>query len=201
MEVPKAVWLFDCQTGINVEAAVVVLSRESVKYLCHDWVEPNWWTETPLPDEAKQEPDYDWDWVALLSRDQHKPGRFAVGVQTLDSRLQGALVYRVGVNSALEPAKKAIFVDRIASAPANREYLVQAPWFRGVGNALLRYAVAESWFYTFGGRVNLFPVANVDFYLKRNFKPTNVLDPKTGDVLYELSDADAESWLRECGVL
>ncbi|MBL8820568.1 MAG: hypothetical protein JNL58_31385 [Planctomyces sp.] len=201
MEVPKTVWLFDCQAGINVEAAVVALSRESVKYLCHDWVEPNWWTETPLPDEAKQEPDYDWDWVALLSRDQRKPGRFAVGLQTPDGRLQGALVYRVGVNSALEPAKKAIFVDRIASAPANREYLVQAPRFRGVGNALLRYAVAESWFYTFGGRVNLFPVANVDFYLKRNFKPTNVLDPKTGDVLYELSDADAESRLRECGVL
>lgn len=108
------------------------------------------------------------------------------------------------MDSALDPAKKAIFVDRIASAPANREYreyLVQASRFRGVGDALLRYAVAESWFYTFGGCVNLFPVANVDFYLKRNFKPTTVLDPKTGDVLYELSDADAESWLRECGVL
>lgn len=201
MEVPKTVWLFDCQTGINVEAAVVALSRESVKCLCPDWVEPNWWTDTPLPDEAKEEPDYDWDWVALLSRDQYKSGRFAVGLQTTDGRLQGALIYRVGVDSALDPAKKAIFVDRIASAPANREYLVQAPRFRGVGDALLRYAVAESWFYTFGGCVNLFPVANVDFYLKRNFKPTNVLDPKTGDVLYELSDADAESWLRECGVL
>ena len=105
------------------------------------------------------------------------------------------------MNSALEPAKRAIFVDRIATAPANRDYLVGSPHFRGVGEALLRYAVAESWFYTFGGCVNLFPVANVDFYLKRKFKPTTVTDPKTGDVLYELSAADGESWLRESGVL
>jgi hypothetical protein len=201
MVAPKSVWLFDCQTRSSIEATVLKLSRETVKYLCRNWVEPNWWSEVPLPDEARDEPDYDWNWVALLSRDQHKPRRFAVGLQTADGRLQGALVYRVAVNSALEPAKKAIFVDRIASAPANREYLVETPRFRGVGEALLRYAVAESWFYTFGGCVNLFPVANIDFYLKRNFKPTTVSDPETGDVLYELSSADAETWLRECGVL
>ena len=46
---------------------------------------------------------------------------------------------------------------------------------------LLRYAVAKSWFYTFGGRVNLSPVANIDFYLKRKFPITTVTDPKTGD--------------------
>lgn len=201
MDAANSVWLFDCHTETNVVATVTTLSREAAKFLCCDWIQPNWWTQPEFLTPAEDEPDFDWDWVALLSRNLHKPRRRAVCVTTSDGQIQGALLYRIGVNSALETGKLAVFVDRIATSPANREDLVSSPRFRGVGDALLRYAVAESWFYTFGGRVNLFPVANVQFYLKRGFQPTLVTDPLTNDTLYELSAADAESWLREIGGL
>ncbi len=201
MDPAKSVWLYECQTGTNVKAAVEPMNRESAKWLCSDWVEPNWWTISDFLSPPDEQPDFHWDWVALLSRDQNKPGRRAVCLRTEDGIIQGAMVYRIGVNSALNAEKKAVFVDRIATAPSNREELVAMPGFRGVGEALLRYAVAESWFYTLGGRVNLFPVANVGFYVNRNFQRTSVTDSETNDILYELSAEDAESWLRDFGGL
>ena len=47
----------------------------------------------------------------------------------------------------------------------------------------------------------ILPVANVEFYLNRNFQRTSVTDSETNDILYELSAEDAESWLRDCGGL
>ncbi len=202
MELPTQFELTECRTGQSVLATIDRLDREIAKKISVGWIDTNWWSITEeLTASIDDQPDYHWDWVALVSKIQHKPMSHAVFAKTPDGKIQGAMLHKNGVDSALEPSEKAIFVDRLASAPANRPELVMAPEFRGAGEGLLRYAIAESWSLGLHGRVSMFPIAHEDFYVKRGFQPTSVRDQSGSDTLYEISSTDAEKYLRHHGVL
>lgn len=94
------------------------------------------------------------------------------------------MLFRVDALSALSEGHQAVFIDRLAAAPRNRAALVESPVFRGGGTGLLIHAVAQSYSLGFGGRVNLFPIANEPFYTERGFRPTNTV--AGDDVLFEL---------------
>jgi hypothetical protein len=202
MEVPSQISLVDCQSGQTVTGQVAGLDREMAKDMSPGWNNSNWWTTcTGLISEIDEQPDSHWDWVALVSRAQNKPMRRSVCVFAADGSIQGAMLYRVGVQSVLEPGEKAVLIDRLASAPGNRAELVGTPRFRGIGDGLLRYALAESWSYGLKGRVNLFPVAHLEFYTNRRFVRTDVMDKDGIDYLHEIPAADAAAMLRDHGVL
>lgn len=202
MSLDAGISLLECATGDESSGEIVRLDRETAKELSTGWIECNWWSNLPdLISSPEDQPDYHWDWVALVSRTQNAPSWSAVCVRSSDDRIQGAMLYRVGVRSARDAGERAIFIDRLATAPRNRPDLVKSPEYRGVGEGLLCHAIAESWMFGLKGRVSLFPVAHEEFYRERGFRPTSTQSSDGFDTLYEIAPDDAVHFLRTRGML
>lgn len=120
-------------------------------------------------------------------------------VKTDDGGIQSALLFRVDAMSAISPREPAIFIDRLATAPQNRDNLVSAPVLRGSGTGMLIYTIALSYSLGFGGIVNLFPIANEQFYIRLGFEPTGVTEGV--DALFELPATAANALLVERGLI
>ena len=196
MDLPALVELTRCASGAKERARIETLTRETAK----GQIDGRWWNGLSATlEDLQKEPDRHWEWRVLVSKIQNKPLYRSKCVRTEDDFVQAAILFRVDARSVLETGKRAVFVDRLATAPQNRDNLVPAPIFRGAGTGLLLYAVAQSYFLGFEGRVNLFPVANEDFYVQRGFQPT---DESVGeDVLFELPAASAIGLLKARGLI
>jgi hypothetical protein len=196
MDLPNIVMLTRCDTGGKEPASIETLDRETAKTR----IDRDWWENLPPTlQDLEDEPDHHWEWRMIVSRSQNKPYFRSKCVKTDDGNIQAAILFRVDALSAIEAGNRAVFVDRLATAPQNRDKLVNAPVFRGGGTGLLLYAVAQSYFLGFEGRVNLFPVANQDFYTRLGFQPTNVTTGE--DVLFELPAASAIGLLAAKGLI
>ncbi len=190
-------------TGAPVECVFEDLDRESAKYLSMHWSSNNWWaeivrTKTLIADE----PDYHWDWVTVISKQVlNKPSGRSVCLRSPDGVIQGAMIYRIGAKSALHPGKNVVYVDRLATAPRNRSNLVQTARFSRVGECLLRYAMVESLSYGLGGRLTVYPIANVSFYERQGLLRTEEYNKDHEAFLYELPAEAAQETLRTLGVI
>ena len=109
------------------------------------------------------------------------------------------MIFRVDAESVLDLGQGALFVDRLATAPWNRDALVTTPMFRGAGSGLLTYAIAMSYNLGLSGRVTLFPIANHSFYENRGFIPVET--KPDGETLYELPTVAARAILIERGLI
>lgn len=196
MELPTKLKLTLCQTGETVLSEIHRLDRERAK----DQIDGRWWKdlgETKI--EPLDEPDSHWEWRAIVSTYQNKPYFQSVAAITPDGEIQAAMVYRVDLKSVLEPDKRAVYVDRLATAPRNRDKLMESPLYRGGGYGLLVYAIAQSYSLGFEGRVNLLPIANLAWYESRGFTQT---DEETADgPLYELPKDRSLQILKQRGLL
>lgn len=196
MQAPTSVELTRCDTGKTETARIVTLDRETAK----NRIDHAWWKELVSPlRNPTHEPDRDWEWRLLVSKRQNKWYFQSKCIVSQDGKVQAAIQFRVDASSAENPPEKAVFVDRLATAPRNRDGLTEHPVYRGGGEGLLLYAVAVSYSLGFGGRVNLFPIANQDFYVKRGFQLTQVTSGE--DVLFELPAVSATAWLRKRGLI
>lgn len=196
MPLPTLVELTFCASGEKEPARIETLDREAAK----THIDIDWWNDltSTLRDPA-DEPDRHWKWRVILSAVQNKPFFHAKCVKTINNAIQAAMLFRVDQMSVLSKGMRAVFVDRLATAPRNRENLVETPIFRGGGTGLLVYAIAQSYFLGFEGRVSLFPVANEDFYSKMGFIPTDEL--VGDDRLFELPAERALDSLRTRGLI
>jgi hypothetical protein len=196
MDVPVIVELTRCDSGAKEQARIETIAREAAK----SQIDGAWWNDLPATLRTPvDEPDRHWEWRVIVSKFQNKPYYRAKCVVSNDNLIQAAMLFRVDALSALATGQRAVFVDRLATAPRNRDKLVRAPVFRGGGTGLLVYAVAQSYSPGFKGRVNLFPVANVHFYTGLGFQPTNVT--QGDDVLFELPAASAIALLKTKGLI
>ncbi len=196
MDVPTSVELTRCATG-QVEFGIVrALLREDAKTK----IDGAWWSDlTQTLRAPANEPDRHWPWHVLISKNQNKHYFDSKCIVTADGLIQAAMLYRVDALSVFEEGKPAIFVDRLATSPRNRDGLVETPLFRGSGTGLLMYAIALSYSLGFQGRVNLIPIASEDFYRRMGFLPTtSVVD---GDTLFEMPDDGVLSLLRARGLI
>lgn len=196
MGVPTKLSLTRCATGDEELASIDTLTREDAKVL----IDRAWWQDlgTTLRDPT-DESDRHWNWRELVSANLNKPYFPAVCVKSADGAIQGAAIYQVNARSAIEPGQRAVFVDRLATAPWNRDWLAARPRFRGTGTGLLRHAIATSYSLGLAGRVALFPIANVEFYVAIGFQPTDAL--VSDDRLYELPSSSAIEILRQRGLI
>ena len=149
--------------------------------------------------EPTNEPDREWEWKVLVSKRQNKWYFQSKCIVSQEGGVQAAIQFRVDAKSAESPDERAVFVDRLATAPRKREGLASNPLCRGGGDGLLLYAVAVSHSLGFGGRVNLFPIAHHDFYVKRGFRSMKVTNGE--DVLFELPAVSATAWLKKRGLI
>jgi hypothetical protein len=195
MELPSLLRLTRCSTGREEVARIARLDREEAKRL----IDETWWAElgSTLSDPAL-EPDHHWNWTKLVSVYRNKPYFRAVCVKTTDEAVQAAMLFRVDALSALAAAQKAVFVDRLATAPRNRDTLVDNPAFRGAGSGLLTYAVAVSYSLGFSGTVNLFPIAHEEFYLDLGFQRTEIIEDD--ERLFELPATAGLQLLQQRGL-
>jgi hypothetical protein len=177
-------------------ASVKTLDRETAKNL----IDAQWWTPSvAVIRDPKQEPDRHWDWRAIVSKHQNNPDFGAKCVVSQDRLVQAAVLFRVDALSALEKGEHAVFVDRLATAPRNRDGLAKNPVFRGGGTGLLVYVIALSYSLGFSGRVNLIAVANEEFYTEKGFQPTSIT--KDDDTLLELPATVAVQLLKDRGLI
>ena len=114
-ELPTHIMLAQSQTGKAVRAEFFRLHREEAKQL----IDAVWWDslDDTLSD-PNEEPDREWEWREIVSVYQNDTKYRVVAVKTPDGAVQAALVYRFGFKSQLEPGKKGIYVDRLATAPS-----------------------------------------------------------------------------------
>jgi len=185
-----------CASGEIEIAQIEHLNREVAK----NQIDNEWWDEqldtlSPLDDE----PDSHWKWREIISYYQNDPKWVARCVRTGDGAIQGALLLRKMVKSVLEPGKKAVFIDRVATAPWNRDKLAKTPHFRGVGAGFALYSIVLSYSQGFGGRVNLQAVANEDFHAKQGFEPTAI--QQDGEIVWEIRADVAQRKLIERGII
>lgn len=193
---PEQLQLYNCVTGHAVVAAIQALHREDAKHL----IDADWWTDLGVTlANPMDEPDSHWQWREIISKTQNRPYFRGVCARSPDNKIQAAMLIRVDGRSVLAPGERAVLIDRLATAPRNRGWLVQAPLYRGGGEGLLAYAVAQSHFLGFSGRVTLFPIANEQFYLDRGFIRTDIIEDD--EVLYELPAELATSMLQERGLI
>jgi GNAT superfamily N-acetyltransferase len=180
-------------------ASIVRLTRD----LAQTQIDGKWWALEDVPQsERKYEIDRKWKWAKEVGSHRNQLVWDAVGVICSEDFVEGAMIYRVDAKSLLDVGEGAIYVELIASAPRNRPWLVTAPLYKGVGSALLLWAVSESYRLGLGGRVWLESTqtpSTLRFYERRGFVRIEEIDDEVAR--FEISRKRAEKWLREEGLL
>ena len=195
---PDKVTLTDVVRKSECDASIVSLTREIAKHQ----MDAAWWQIGGSKSDRQKEGDHAWSWTRIVG--EVRQDRFAnlVAVQTPDGEIQGAIKYLFDGESLLEPGEPSIFVEYLAAAPQNREWLVNPPKYRGVGTALVFYAVCDSWISGRQGRVTLVSLSSEktrEFYTRRGFSEVSTLED--GNVEFEMTSIAAERWLRQRGML
>ena len=199
IDLPTAVQLTACQTGSAHRGRVVVLTRN----IAASRITGPWWSGLAVSAARRQaERDHHWNWTQHVGSLRNDIFARCVAVQTPDGEIQAAMTYRVNGRSFLEPGEGAVYGERLATAPRNREGLVPAPLYRGAGMALMNYAICHSYQLGLGGRMTLRSLPTpqtIEFYERLGFRATG----EVGDdmMLYELGSHGASTLLRERGLL
>jgi hypothetical protein len=192
MELQKKVWLIRCDSNESEEADIESLNHK--RLVANSDIDQKWWEDLSrygLIGDPSKEPDRGWDWREICSQ-SYGPAVYCI--RTKDKRIQAVTSFFKEYKSFLEPGEKAFYIDRLATAPWNRGWLVQDPQYNRCGLSLIRYVVVQSHLHGLKGRVNLTAVAHVDFYLHLGFVETQ---ERNGDgKIYELS-TDAALHLME----
>ncbi len=144
----------------NVEAYLVDLSQNHVDDYTNCWVE-----SLRL---FTQEDKY-WDWgfkLKYISNSDNLEG-YAVEHQ---NQTQGLMIIETQMHgSRLNTGKRVVYVEGIVTAPTNRVEIQRPPQFKGVGQALLKFARIRSVELGYGGRVGLHSLRSSEgFYEKQN---------------------------------
>jgi hypothetical protein len=194
--------LLDSQGGLQ-SGSIQPLDREAAKSLSTHWGTWNWWDDVVSPlSSIDQEPDFHWNWTGVISTEiLNRRGRRSVCVRTPDGKIQGAMIYWIGARSVLCPGQLVVYIDRLATAPANREKLVTQARFQGVGRSLVRYAMIESFNNRCDGRLTAYPIANESFYGEQGFQKTDEFHQGEQTFLFEVTAETAQQTLRTLGVI
>ena len=195
---PDKVTLTDVVRKSECDASIVSVTRDIAKHQ----MDAAWWQIGGSKSDRQKEGDHAWNWTKIVG--EVRQDRFAklVAVQTPDGEIQGAIKYLFDGESLLQPGEPSIFVEYLAAAPQNREWMVNPPKYRGVGTALVFYAVCDSWISGRQGRVTLVSLSSEktrEFYTRRGFSEVSTLED--GNVEFEMTSIAAERWLRQRGML
>jgi hypothetical protein len=153
-------------------AEVVGMERQDVK----DGIDNAWWNEVrDIPiDQLRTEHDKGWRWHKDIGTLRAEAGNLGYGwVIRTDDRIQGAILYRIGAVSELDPSQATLMVYRLATAPWNRAWLRSPREYAKVGTGLLRLAAYHSLRYGLRGRVTaeVYPDDPLlEWYAQRGFQ-------------------------------
>lgn len=186
-KVPKKRRIQDYRTGDIIEADVIDATIEIVFEKMNRDV---WWSEDVIDrEQAEQKDDQQWNWLYWVIEAMKDEHLYCKLLQTPDNDIQSAIVYEIEKESFLEPGKKSVYIERVASAPRNRKVAIDGKKYKGTGQALITVAVIRSFLLGYEGRVTLsaLPYSGLEqFYRFLGFKDLEEED-EDGLPKYELT--------------
>lgn len=194
---PEDVDIHDAEEGEDVTGQLVRLDRK----LAAKGIDGKWWAQISSKTLREKELDHHWSWRKIVGN-RRPPKWDCLAVLGPTKEVEGAITYQVNAISQIETGKGAVYVDRLAVAPRNRDWLIDPNKYTGVGTVLLLAAVRQSYSLKLGGRVWLSCVPDERskrFYANKNF--TFLREDDEGMIDYELPAAEAEKWLVKEGWL
>lgn len=181
------------------EAYIIELTRE----IAQTKIDGRWWLLADVPkSERNKENDNHWNWTKNVGSHRNQLTWQCIAVLSTVNEIEGAMIMRFDVKSRIETDQGCVYIDLLATAPRNRDWLVKYPIYKGVGSELLYWAVRKSYELGFNGRVALDADAKpktLEFYENRGFQ--NVVAIHDGLIGYELSSEVAEDWVIDRGDL
>lgn len=198
LDLPEDVWIVNRQSGKPVKARLVTLTRD----LAAKQIDGNWWNLSVSKSVRLEEGDHHWPWRKLVGLNHNNLNWESLAIQSSGGLVEGAITYRIDAKSQLSPGNGAVYVDRLATAPRNRTWLVEHPLYKGVGSILLLAAVRHSYLLGLGGRIWLtsLPTERTrEFYSRQGFQV--IFEESDGTIDFELPDIEAERWLKHKGYL
>lgn len=197
-DLPQEVHIFNVARNVRVKARLIRLTRE----LAAKEIDGTWWNLPASKAVRKEEGDNHWLWRKIVGSNHAKLTWEALAIQTSGGSIEGAITYRIDAQSRLQSGEGAVYVDRIATAPRNRPWVVEPPKYQGIGSVLLLAAVRHSYLLGLGGRVWLSSLPSErtrKFYRDRGFEV--IFQDSDGMIGFELPAAAAEKWLEKRGYL
>lgn len=194
---PQQIQILDLHVQQEVPAQIIRLDRSHGAK-----IDGTWWKVEARQRDKDREGDHHWKWRTVIGEHRNDLRWEALGVQTEGGDLDGVIIYRLDAKSWLEPQKGAIFVERLASAPRNRPWLVNSPRHQGIGSELLLAAVRQGYSLGLNGRVCLTSLpteSTLKFYRRKGF--VEIVGDEDGMIDFELPADMAEKWLNEKGYL
>lgn len=181
-------------------ASVVQLTRE----LARDDIDRMWWDDADLSNASIKEGDSHWRWERIVNDYSHDTLHACVAVLSQEGYLEGAMAYQFHTKSKLEVGAGCVYIGWLATAPRNRDWLVNQTQYKGIGSVLTYWAVRESYSSGLGGRIFLQSLPTprtLQFYKKKGFIRTDWTQPETGLIDHELPTSAAIAWLKKEGDL
>ncbi len=201
VDILKKIQILRANDNQTVDAKIVRLNTDDAR----EGIDQIWWI---LPNisarDIANEGDSHWNWEELTRFYGNQILHECVAILSQEDYLEGAMIYHFNAKSKLEMGKGSVYVERVSSAPRNRNWLVNQPFYKGVGTVLLYWAVRESYDAGLRGRVSLESLptpSTVKFYKNKGFVRTDLTQPFNGLVDYELPESAALAWLRQEGDL
>lgn len=198
IELPEQVSIFNVARGVKVRAQLVRLTREQAA----KQIDGTWWAIDVSKTMRSEEDDHHWVWRKLIGEIRLNLAWDVYAIQSEGGNVEGAMTFRIDAISQLEPMQGVVYVERLATAPRNRPWLVDPPEYRGIGSILLLAAVRESYSLGLRGRVWLRSLPSErtrEFYRNRGFQ--EIFTDEDGMIDFELPSNKAEQWLRQEGYL
>ncbi len=198
LELPENVTLFDFRRNSECQAKLVRLTRS----LAAQQIDGTWWEIEGSKKVREVEVDHHWVWRKLVGQHRNDLVWDSLAVQRPTGHVERAMLYRIDAKSQIETNKGTIYVDRLATAPRNRPWIVKNPRFKRVGSTLLLAAIRHSYTLGLGGRVWLTSLPSErtrEFYKKRGFVP--IYEDDGGMIDFEIPAARAVKWLKIEGYL
>lgn len=159
-----------------------------------------WWQGGGIPlYRLMSEPDQRWNWNEIArwaDRAEEYFGCYVLLVpQSGMVTAEGAVLYRIGAQSLLEPGQGTVHLQYLAVSPLNRKRLMgNAAAYKGIGTELVALTVYASYINGFRGRVLCEPLdQSLGFYIERGFE--KIVDQASHRPYYELSSIRGEEQL------
>ena len=201
VEVLKRIQILRADSNQTVDAEIIRLTTG----VAREKIDIVWWKLPSVPaEDMNNEGDFHWDWERLTRFYSGKSLHECVAILSQENYLEGAMVYQFNAKSKLEPDKGSVYIGWLASAPRNRNWLVNQPFYKSVGTMLLYWAIRESYDAGLGGRISLQSLptpSTVQFYKNKGLVRTDLSQPANDLVDYELSESAALAWLQKQGDL
>lgn len=195
---PEEVYILNVAKNVRVKAKLIRLTRD----LAAKGIDGTWWNLPASKSVRNEEGDHHWLWRKIVGANHAKHTWEALAVQSAGGAIEGAIAYRIDAESQLQSGEGAVYVDRIATAPRNRPWVVEPPKYRGIGSILLLAALRHSYLLGLRGRVWLTSLPSErtrKFYRDRGFEV--IFEDTDGTIGFEMPAEVAEKWLKKKGLL